>query len=135
MKCCFADTRKRMKINTNKCVNSKIKRKTLENIEDYTNEPDDEIRCRIAKLNKEWDVEKLLQANAGAILIFSYILGTKVDKKWFSITGIVGGFLLQHAFQGWCPASSLLRQLGIRNCSEIDFEKEVLNNLLKVHRG
>lgn len=135
MKFCFPDTEKRVKMNTNKYVNSKIKKRTLENIEDYTNETDDEIRYRIARLNKEWDIERLLQANAGAILILSCILGAKVNKRWFSITGIVGGFLVQHAFQGWCPPVPLFRQAGVRTSSEIDFEKSVLSNLLKVHKG
>jgi hypothetical protein len=131
----FPDTTKRVELNTDKYVNEKIRKKTLENIESYTNGKDEEIISRIAELNKEWDIERLLETNAASIVIASTILGFTVNKKWFSISGIVGGFLLQHALQGWCPPVPIFRRLGIRTYSEINYEKNALENILKVHRS
>ncbi len=126
----FPATTERVELHTNKDVNDKIKNETLENIAKYTGRENKEIICRIKALNKEWDIERLLETNASSIVILSTILGFTVNKKWFSVSGIVGGFLLQHALQGWCPPVPLFRRLGIRTCSEINYEKESLKNLL-----
>ena len=130
----FPDTTKRVELNTDKYVNEKIRKKTLENIASYTNGKDEEIISRIAELNKEWDIERLLETNAASIVIASTILGFTVNKKWFSISGIAGGFLLQHALQGWCPPVPIFRRLGIRTYSEINYEKNALENILKAHQ-
>jgi ferredoxin-thioredoxin reductase catalytic subunit len=66
----FPDTTKRVELNTDK----------------YINEKDEEIISRMAKLNKEWDIERLLKTNSASIVIASTILGFTVNKKWFSIT-------------------------------------------------
>jgi hypothetical protein len=126
----FPATTERVELHTNKCVNEKIRNETLENIANYTGRENKEIISRIEDLNKEWDIERLLETNASSIVILSTILGFTVNKKWFSLSGVVGGFLLQHALQGWCPPVPLFRRLGIRTCSEINYEKEALKNLL-----
>ncbi|WP_027624582.1 YgaP family membrane protein [Clostridium lundense] len=129
----FPDTTKRVELNTDECINEKIRKRTLKNIEYYTNKENEEIISRIKKLNKEWDIERLLEANAASAVILSTMLGLKVNKKWFYISGIVGGFLLQHALQGWCPPVPIFRRLGVRTSSEINYEKELLGKLLKAH--
>jgi hypothetical protein len=40
--------------------------------------------------------------------------------------GLVAGFLLQHAVQGWCPALPIVRALGFRTSREIDAERSAL---------
>lgn len=42
---------------------------------------------------------------------------------------MVGGFLLQHALQGWCPPVPVLRRLGFRTQTEIDEERYALKAL------
>lgn len=130
MKFDFPDTTKRVEIHTNDKVNTKIKEQTLNNISLYEDKGKEEINDRIKELDKEWDIERLLEANAASAVIISTILGFRVNKKWFFATGIVGGFLLQHALQGWCPPVELFRRIGIRTNSEINYEKEALKNLL-----
>ena len=56
-------------------------------------------------------------------------LSSDSDKKWLLLSGVVLGFLFQHAVQGWCPPVPLLRQLGIRTRGEIDREKYALKAL------
>jgi hypothetical protein len=63
-------------------------------------------------------------------VILSTILSFTVNKKWFLLTGVVGGFLLEDALQGWCPPVELFRRLGVRTYSEINYEKEALKSLL-----
>jgi len=122
-------TTRRVELHTSKCSNQRIRKKTLDNIASYTNRPNEEILARINELNKEWDIERLLEINAASIVILSTILGFTVNKKWFALSGIAGGFLLQHSLQGWCPPVPLLRRLGVRTSSEINYEKEALKEL------
>lgn len=77
-------------------------------------------------MNLEWDTERVLEANAAVLILLSSILGLKTSRCWFLLTGIVGGFLLQHALQGWCPPVPIARKWGIRTEDEINAEKTVL---------
>jgi len=120
----------RIKIHTNKKVNQKIKEKTLNNMDIYGKRDTKEISDRIDALNKEWDIERTLETNAGALILIGSTLGLITGKKrWSVLTGIVGGFLLQHAIQGWCPPLPILRKMGVRTSSEIDGEKYYLKYL------
>lgn len=126
----FPPTSERVELNTNAKVNEKIGEKTLKNIANYTNKSNEEINSRIKELNKEWDIERFLETNAASAVVLSTILGFTVNKKWFSVSGIAGGFLLEHALQGWCPPVPIFRRLGIRTSSEINYEKQHLEKML-----
>lgn len=130
MRSIFPNTTKRVELNTNEQVNNKIKKQTFVNISNYTGKSKEEIDERIKELDQEWDIERVLETNAASAIILSTILGFTVNKKWFVATGIVGGFLLQHALQGWCPPVEVFRRQGVRTCSEINYEKEALENLI-----
>jgi hypothetical protein len=56
-------------------------------------------------------------------------LGILGNRKFFLFPAVVGGFLLQHAVQGWCPPLSIFRRLGIRTAEEIDWERYALKAL------
>lgn len=128
-------TIKRVRLHTNKYINQKIKERTLRNISYYTGKDNREIIDRIEDLNREWNIERVLETNAASVAIFSTILGFKVNKKWFALSGIAGAFLLQHAIQGWCPPVPLFRRLGVRTSSEINYEKQALKNLLNTDKS
>jgi hypothetical protein len=57
------------------------------------------------------------------------VLGFTGKRSWLLLSAVVGGFLLQHAFTGWCPPVPVLRSLGVRTRSEIDREKFALKGL------
>lgn len=130
MKSIFPDTTKRVQLYTNEKVNNRIKKKTLANISNYAGKSGEEIIDRLKELDAEWDIERVLETNAASAIIFSTILGFTANKKWFLAAGVVGGFLLQHALQGWCPPVEVFRRMGVRTYSEISYEKEALKNLL-----
>ena len=77
-------------------------------------------------LDKEWDIERVLEVNASTLALTGLILGLTKNRKWLFLLGIVLPFLLQHGLQGWCPPLPLLRRLGIRTRGEIDREKYAL---------
>jgi hypothetical protein len=84
---------------------------------------------RIADLDREWDVERALEATAASFTVLGVVLGAAVNRKWFAFPALVGGFLLQHAVQGWCPPVPILRRLGFRTQAEIEKERYALKAL------
>ena len=84
---------------------------------------------RIARLGREWDVERTLETNASTLALGGAVLGTTVSRKWFALSAGVLAFLIQHALSGWCPPLPLLRRLGVRTRTEIDRERQALKAL------
>jgi hypothetical protein len=98
----------------------------------YVSEGPQSVRRRIAALDEEWDVERMLEVNASTLALSGLALGlTTKNRKWFALPTVVLGFLLQHGVQGWCPPLSLLRRMGVRTRGEIDREKQALQEALK----
>jgi len=89
------------------------------------------IETRLNEIETEWDIERALQANAAAVSLTGVLLGMTGRKSWFVLPGVVAGFLMQHAVQGWCPPAALLRRMGFRTQREIDNERAIL----KARRG
>jgi len=115
-------------------LNKKANEKTENNIVHYANETDSVIQRRIDQLDSEWDMERLLALNASALIISGLILGSRVNKKWFWLSGVVTSFLAMHAVQGWCPPVPLFRAFGVRTRMEIDKEKYSLMEILKIRK-
>ncbi|WBK02028.1 hypothetical protein MMG94_05570 [Methylocystis parvus OBBP] len=84
---------------------------------------------RLSELDREWDVERALEANASTVALAGLALGLLGDRRWLAIPVAVAGFLLQHAVQGWCPPLPVLRRLGFRTSHEIDQERYALKAL------
>jgi hypothetical protein len=97
----------------------------------YATQPRDAISRRIGELDREWDIERILETNASSVALAGLLLGLTRGRKYLLLTAGVLGFLLMHAVQGWCPPVPVLRQAGIRTRSEIDREKFAL----KILRG
>jgi len=111
--------------------NEAIRRQTEENVRRYAADGSQTIQRRLAELDREWDIERALEANAALACLTGLALGAAVNRKWYTLSAAVAGFLLQHAVQGWCPPVPLFRRLGFRTASEIDHERYAL----KVLRG
>jgi hypothetical protein len=112
-------------------INDRIDRKTAENIRYYASAGPLAIRTRIEELDKEWDIERILELNASLLALSGVILGATVNKKWLILSAMVTGFLAWHAVQGWCPPVPVLRRLGVRTQKEIDSERHALEEFLE----
>lgn len=121
----------RVRANTSKEINRRLDRELESRVHEYAQISSDEITLRIDELDREWDMERLLETNASAIAFTGLVLGVTHSKKWLIVPGIVLPFLFQHAVQGWCPPVPIFRRLGVRTREEIDREKYAL----KVLRG
>ena len=116
----------RVRSSTASHVNEEIDLQTDINIQRYKGKSKAEILERIQMLDKEWDIERVLEVNASTLALSGLILGLTKNRKWLFLLGIILPFLLQHGLQGWCPPLPLLRRLGIRTRGEIDREKYAL---------
>jgi hypothetical protein len=87
------------------------------------------IDSRLRELDREWDVERVLQTNFAALSLVGLGLASRVDKRWLILALGVPAFMLQHALQGWCPPLAVLRRLGLRTSREISEERFALQSL------
>lgn len=109
-------------------VNREIAARMEENVEEYSRRPAD-IDARLEELEREWDIERTLEANAATASLVGIALGATVDRRFFALPAVVAGFLLQHALQGWCPPLPFFRRIGFRTQTEIEEERVALKAL------
>lgn len=119
-------TTTRVEENTDEALNERIRRQTESNITFFASQGRAEIDRRLQELDREWDIERTLEANAASLALIGLGLGAFVNRRFFLLPALVTGFLLQHAAQGWCPPVPLFRRMGIRTASEIDAERYAL---------
>lgn len=125
-------TTRRVWDHTKSKYNENIKYFTIHNISkavEFYNQS--ELNERLRQLDHEWDIERILEANASSFMLISLGLGLIKSRKLLVLPVIIAVFLLQHSIQGWCPPLVLLRRLKKRTQTEIDQEKFAL----KLHRG
>lgn len=116
----------RVRQNTDAEVNQRIDEQTMRRLRLYLKAGPEEITRRIEELDREWDMERLLETNAAAFGLGGVVLGAVISRKWLLLSAVVGGFLLQHAIQGWCPPVPAFRRLGVRTRKEIERERTAL---------
>jgi len=112
--------------NTADEVNEQIHRRTEESIAWTIRRGPVAVERRLAELDREWDIERLLEANASSIMLVGLVLGTTANRKFLLVPAAVAAFLLMHALQGWCPPLPILRRLGVRTQAEIESERYAL---------
>lgn len=121
-------TGSRVPLHTSETANRRIREATSRRLEEIGHDRN-RIERRMQELEQEWDIERVLEANAALLAITGVLLGATVHRRWFLLPGVVGGFLLQHAVQGWCPPLPILRRFGVRTASEIERERWALKAL------
>jgi hypothetical protein len=121
-------TDQRVPQSTSGKTNAAIDEKARERLRACASRPED-IPRRLAELEREWDIERTLEANAATLALIGTLFGAFVDRWFLAIPIIVTVFLLQHALQGWCPPLPILRSLGFRTSREIAEERTALKAL------
>jgi hypothetical protein len=114
-----------------KTANDRIQARTLHDVSRYIGADPVFIDERIRELEREWHVERTLEANAAMLALFGLGLGLTFHRKFLVLPAMAAAFLLEHALQGWCPPVSLMRRLGIRTGAEI--QEEII--ALRILRG
>lgn len=126
----FPPTTKRVAANTAEHINQRVRQQTEAVLTYFADHPE-EIGRRLEQLDREWDIERTLEANAASFSLLGLTLAINRDSRWLALPLGVAAFLLQHALQGWCPPVPVFRRLGVRTATEIDRERCAL----KVLRG
>lgn len=89
----------RVRKNTAEKKNAKIDNEIILNIEKYSKNPP-LIADRIKQLDKEWDIERVLEINMSIISILGISLAVFANIYWLILPSIVLLFFIQHAIQG-----------------------------------
>jgi len=113
---------------TAESVNRRIAAATAARVRWHAAHPE-RISQRLRDLDREWDIERTLEANAATLAFAGVALGARGDRRWLALPAAVTAFLFQHAVQGWCPPLPVLRRLGFRTAREIDVERTALKAL------
>jgi hypothetical protein len=122
-------TTERVQKHTSSPVNARIQTQTKDNVIRITKQGPQAIDRRLSELDREWDIERVLETNAATAVLVGSALGAFVDRRFFALPAVVATFLLQHALQGWCPPLPVFRRLGVRTAAEIDQERYALKAL------
>jgi hypothetical protein len=112
--------------NTPDTLNRRIHQRTVKHLQRALAGGREEIDRRLDELEREWSVERALQATAATLGLTGVGLALAVERRWLILSGVVSAFLLQHAIQGWCPPLPVLRALGYRTDREIENERSAL---------
>jgi hypothetical protein len=100
-------------------VNDRIHGRTLHDVSRFVGADPFFIDERIRELEREWDVERTLEANGAAVALAGIALGFSLDRKFLVLPAIVTALMLQQALRGWSPPVPLLRRWGVRTAQEI----------------
>ena len=119
----------RVRRHTSERSNRRIDEALAAIVEEYSGEPEEVLSHRIQELDREWDIERMLQTNASILALLGVGLASAVDRRWLALSGGVLGFLLLHGTQGWCPPLPVFRRFGVRTRGEIDRERFALKFL------
>lgn len=119
---------KRVPDNTAAPVNEQIRRETEQRVAFYAAHP--ELRDkRLAELDREWDVERVMEVEAPTMTLTGVLLGAAVSRKWLAIPIFAQSMMLLHAVRGFYPLLPLFRRMRLRTEQEIGTERYALKAL------
>ncbi len=109
-------------------VNAKIQAETEARLAYYASHPD-QIAERLRELDEEWDIERVIEAEAAGTVLTSLIFGALFSRKWLVLGVFAGSMLLLHNLNGSYPLLPIFRRMGIRTAREISAERYALKAL------
>lgn len=121
------NTQTRVPEHSSERITERLRRELESRVFYFARNPD-RIDDRLAELDREWDMERMLETNAAGVSLFGVLMAAR-HRRWLVLPFAVGGFLLLHALQGWCPPVELFRRIGVRTAKEINDERYALKAL------
>jgi hypothetical protein len=85
-------TTERVKKQTDHIINARIQRQTEANVAYFSQGDSRLIRKRLQELDREWDIERVLEANAATAALAGLTLGRFIHRGWFLLPAVVAGF-------------------------------------------
>lgn len=130
----IAETATRVPQHTPSHINRSIRHQIQRNIERYRQKPH-LIPQRMEELDREWDIERSVEAISAGLTLTGLALTIGVSRKWLALPIVVQLFMLQHSLQGWCPPLMVLRRMGVRTAREIEDERHALRQINAQHKA
>lgn len=119
----------RVRIHTAEAVLQRIDDRTVRNVTDLADADPGMISRRLEELDREWDSDRVVEAEAAATGLAGLALGTLVAPAFLGLTAVVAGAVFVHAVSGFHPLLPVFRRLGIRTGREIARERYALKAL------
>jgi hypothetical protein len=127
-------TSNRVELNTSPKVNAQFDEQLRANIAMYAGATDTEIDQRLRALDREWNIERVIEMEAPTVIGLGAVLGTALNRKWYALAALAASMVALHNVQGWYPLLPLFRRLGIRSQNEIEQERNALRALRGDHK-
>lgn len=119
----------RVRAHTSPEVNADLDHELVDRVRTLANASPDELEDEIDALEREWDIERVLEMNASVLALAGVALALLRHRRWLYLPAAVLSFLFQHSAHGWCPPIPVLRRMGFRTRKEIDRERYALKAL------
>lgn len=119
----------RVRTHTAESVLRRIDERTVSTLAELADADAGVIARRLDELDREWDCDRVVEAEAAASGLAGLALGTLVSPAFLAATGIVAGAVFIHAVSGRYPLMPLFRRLGVRTAREIARERYALKAL------
>jgi len=122
-------TFERVEVNTSQATRDKFDRMLTANISRFIHAGPAEIENRLAELDREWNVERLIEVEAPLMIGLGVVLGLAHSPKWFGLSAFAAGMVILHGVQGWYPLLPVFQSLGFRSENDIEQERNALRAL------
>jgi hypothetical protein len=120
----------RIRAHTPAELNNRIDQATMKRVWFYARQPPEALTPRIEQLDREWDIERVIEVNAGAASITGVLLSAFRRRRiWLLLPATVLSLLLQHSVTRKGLPVLVLRWLGFRTRREIEAEKYAMKML------
>ncbi|MGZ8938528.1 MAG: hypothetical protein ACXW32_04885 [Limisphaerales bacterium] len=124
-----ARTTDRVRQNSSPEVNHRIDQAMMKRVWHYAKKSREEISARITVLDREWDLERVLEAAAAGLSLGGVFLSIAKGRRWLVLPAAVLASLLQHSLTRRSLPVQLIRAAGVRTRREIEAEKTALRML------
>lgn len=131
----LSETTQRVEINTSPAVNQQFDEQLQENLSRYLDADHAAIDRRLGELDREWNVERFIEAEAPLMIGLGIALGLTRGRKWFGLSAMAASMVILHGVQGWYPLLPIFRRLGVRSQNEIEEERAALRILRGDHEA
>lgn len=111
-------------------LDERARRRLEANVERLAREGRPAIDRRIRELEREWDVDRVLDAQAAGLGLAGLAMGAALNRRrWLFFPATVAGLLFAQALYRGSPPAALLRRIGVRTAREIHEERYALKAL------
>jgi hypothetical protein len=118
-----------VRANTWPDVNEQLDTEAQLRVREAATLPSQGLTDQLTALDREWDFERLVEAEASLMGLGGLALAMTVDRRLLALPGFVASMLLLHAVHGWYPLLPVFRRARVRSRDEIDRERYALKAL------